>query len=52
MEHIIVSDCPLAADHISQGVSMESNGSVESKSYHPIEVVALTYGIHPSQSHS
>ena len=44
--HYIVSDCPLAAEHLGQG--MEMKGSKASPNLHPIEIVALAYGIHPS----
>jgi len=46
-KHYIVSDCPLAADHLSQGVAMKSSSGSSSPNLHPIEVVALAYGVHP-----
>ena len=45
-QHYIVSDCPLAADHLSQGMAMKE--SAESPNLHPIEIVALLYGVHPN----
>ncbi len=45
-EHI-VSECPLAREHILQGVEMLNDGQkpVVSQSQHPIELMAKAYGI-------
>ncbi|HCP01524.1 MAG TPA: glycerol-3-phosphate dehydrogenase, partial [Rhodospirillaceae bacterium] len=45
----IVSECPLAADHILQGIERQLNEgqTVPSRSYHPVELFALAYGLAP-----
>ena len=48
--HFIVSDCPLAAEHLAQGMELKSNDTKPSPNLHPIEIVALIYGVHPSIS--
>jgi glycerol-3-phosphate dehydrogenase subunit C len=48
----VASECPLAADHIVQGIEMQARPGedgapppVPSRSYHPIELLAMAYGI-------
>lgn len=40
----VVSECPLAADHIIQGVEQESN-DVKAQALHPVEILARAYGL-------
>jgi hypothetical protein len=48
---IVSSECPLALDHISQGVSeIDTNNTNASSmrhlsSLHPVEILALSYGL-------
>jgi glycerol-3-phosphate dehydrogenase subunit C len=44
----VASECPLAADHILQGMAIE-NQDVEhpASPHHPIELIALSYGLGP-----
>lgn len=44
----VASECPLAADHIVQGIEMlgeEAKGKIPERSWHPIELLAKAYGI-------
>ena len=41
---LVLSECPLAAKHILQGMQAQS-GSGEYSTMHPIELVANSYGI-------
>lgn len=41
---VIASECPLAADHISQGVNNQSKGK-EVKNKHPIELLWMSYTV-------
>jgi glycerol-3-phosphate dehydrogenase subunit C len=41
----VASECPLAADHILQGMERIDGASVPERTYHPIELFALAYGI-------
>jgi hypothetical protein len=41
---IISSDCPLASDHINQGVRNMSEKETTTK--HPIELLATSYDLH------
>jgi len=47
---LIASECPLAADHILQGVELQAaksegaDGSVPPRTYHPMELFAMAYG--------
>ncbi len=42
----IASECPLAAEHIMQGIELEGGvGALPRQSRHPIELLALSYGI-------
>lgn len=44
----VASECPLAADHIVQGIEKlgdEAKGKVPERSWHPIELLAKAYGI-------
>ena len=44
---LIASECPLAANHILQGVELQagSDGSVPARTYHPLELFAMAYGL-------
>ncbi len=43
----VASECPLAADHILQGMERlaEGSGAVPRRTYSPIELLALSYGL-------
>ncbi len=48
----VASECPLAADHIVQGIAMQAKPAedgmppkVPARSWHPIELFAMAYGI-------
>jgi glycerol-3-phosphate dehydrogenase subunit C len=44
----VASECPLAADHIVQGIEMlggDVKGGAPSRSWHPIELMAKAYGL-------
>ena len=41
----VASECPLAADHILQGMSMAAPGEVGAQACHPIELMARAYGM-------
>ncbi|MEK9899630.1 MAG: glycerol-3-phosphate dehydrogenase, partial [Rhodospirillaceae bacterium] len=45
----IVSECPLAADHILQGIEkqLDDGQSAPARTYHPVELFALAYGLAP-----
>jgi len=45
----IASECPLAADHILQGIErqLDDGQSAPARSYHPVELLALAYGLAP-----
>jgi len=46
------SECPLAGLHIRQGMAMMGEeGHAPKEAYHPIELVALAYGLLPKESH-
>jgi glycerol-3-phosphate dehydrogenase subunit C len=47
-----VSECPLAADHILQGIErqLDEGQSAPARSYHPVELFALAYGLAPELS--
>ncbi len=43
---LIASECPLAADHILQGVELQSgDADVPKRTYHPLELFAMAYGL-------
>jgi glycerol-3-phosphate dehydrogenase subunit C len=45
----LASECPLAALHIKQGMEMlGEEGHAPSQTYHPIELMALAYGLLPA----
>ncbi len=44
-KHYIASECPLAADHILQGMARIDGASVPDRTYHPVELFAMAYGI-------
>ena len=48
--HYVASDCPLAQDHLVQGVHLleQQHGSKLVKR-HPIELLAMSYGLYPTQ---
>ena len=41
----VASECPLAAEHIVQGMSMEAGSEVQARARHPIELMAQAYGL-------
>ncbi|WP_119418654.1 heterodisulfide reductase-related iron-sulfur binding cluster [Desertibaculum subflavum] len=43
----LASECPLAADHIVQGIGMLGDGGAPQRSWHPIELMAKAYGLLP-----
>ncbi|MGH7013296.1 MAG: heterodisulfide reductase-related iron-sulfur binding cluster [Stellaceae bacterium] len=44
----LASECPLAATHIRQGMAMlGAEGKAPAATYHPIELMALAYGVLP-----
>lgn len=45
----LASECPLAGEQIVQGLERFPDGSLpSSKSYHPIELLAMSYGVTPA----
>lgn len=45
----LASECPLAGEQIVQGLERFSDGSrPSSRSYHPIELLAMSYGVAPA----
>jgi glycerol-3-phosphate dehydrogenase subunit C len=50
--HFVASDCPLAQDHLVQGVHLLEHSVRDTtvlEKRHPIELLAMSYGIHPTQ---
>ncbi|MDE2166043.1 MAG: glycerol-3-phosphate dehydrogenase [Alphaproteobacteria bacterium] len=48
----LASECPLAAMHIRQGMQMlGAEGKAPAETYHPIELMALAYGVLPEEKH-
>jgi glycerol-3-phosphate dehydrogenase subunit C len=43
----VSSECPLAADHIVQGMERIDKDKAPARSWHPMELMALAYGIRP-----
>jgi glycerol-3-phosphate dehydrogenase subunit C len=43
----VSSECPLAADHIVQGMERLDADKAPARSWHPMELMALAYGIAP-----
>jgi glycerol-3-phosphate dehydrogenase subunit C len=43
----VSSECPLAADHIVQGMERLDKDKTPARSWHPMELMALAYGIRP-----
>jgi len=41
---LILSECPLAAEHLMQGIARESSEGLSFTSLHPIEILAKAYG--------
>ena len=48
----VASECPLAADHILQGIErqLDDGASAPTRSYHPVELFAMAYGLAPEIS--
>ena len=44
-KQFIASECPLAADHILQGMERIEGATVPDRTYHPVELFAMAYGI-------
>src|SRR5487761_1152500 len=48
----LASECPLAATHIRQGMAMlGADGRAPAATYHPIELMALAYGVLREEKH-
>ena len=48
----LASECPLAATHIRQGMAMlGADGKAPAATYHPIELMALAYGVLREEKH-
>jgi len=45
----LASECPLAATHIAQGMESENAAPQPTEPYHPIELLALAYGLLPQE---
>ena len=43
--YYVASECPLAADHIVQGMSFLSETEIKAETRHPIELIAQSYGL-------
>lgn len=45
----VASECPLAADHILQGIErqLDDDQDAPARSYHPVELFAMAYGLAP-----
>ena len=43
--YYVSSECPLAADHIVQGMSFLAETEVKAETRHPIELIAQSYGL-------
>ena len=41
----VASECPLAADHLAQGMEKISEEDAPARTYHPIELFAMAYGL-------
>jgi glycerol-3-phosphate dehydrogenase subunit C len=41
----VASECPLAADHILQGMERLDAAKTPARSWHPIEIFAKAYGL-------
>jgi glycerol-3-phosphate dehydrogenase subunit C len=48
----VASECPLAADHILQGIERQlgEGEAAPARSYHPVELFAMAYGLAPEIS--
>ena len=44
----VASECPLAAEHILQGMEDQDTAAKPGRSYHPIELFAMAYGLESS----
>ncbi len=44
-KHYVASECPLAADHILQGMERIDASKTPARSWHPIEIFARAYGL-------
>ncbi len=43
----VASTCPLASDHILEGMEKQQKGSAPAHAWHPIEILAMAYGFEP-----
>lgn len=41
----VASECPLAAEHLAQGMERQNSSASPARTYHPIELMAKSYGI-------
>jgi glycerol-3-phosphate dehydrogenase subunit C len=49
----VASECPLAGQHIVQGMErLDGGAKAPAKSFHPIELMALAYGLLPTEPHA
>lgn len=49
----LVSECPLAATHIRQGIAiLGAEGKAPAETYHPIELIAFAYRVLPEEKYS
>src|SRR5271170_2200391 len=47
----VASECPLAAQHILQGMeALDGAATTPKESFHPIELMALAYGLLPTEA--
>jgi len=46
----LASECPLAALHLQQGVAALDGAAAPKESFHPIELVAMAYGLLPREA--
>ena len=45
----VVSECPLASDHIRQGLELaDGNEAGQKTTAHPIQILARAYGLGPA----
>ncbi len=45
----VASTCPLASDHILEGMEKQQAGAAPARAWHPIEILAMAYGFAPHQ---
>jgi glycerol-3-phosphate dehydrogenase subunit C len=46
----VASECPLAAQHIVQGMEIVDAATAPTESFHPMELMALAYGLLPTEA--